>query len=466
MPSLDLHPDLKSAEKPVQFGQYRVVREIGTGGMARVFEGRHVELGSRVALKILRPNIAAQPVDAARFLREARAASQIRHQHVVEVFDVGTQDGVPYIVMEFLEGSDLATLLAEKGPLPLVSIVDVFLPVISAVATAHRAGVIHRDLKPANLMITRRPPRDGHAMVLDFGISKILSDDMEASFTRSESLLGTVQYLAPELTRGAKFASVASDQYAIGVMLYECATGQRPFCGGSSYETMHAIVTAPVNAPSQLVPALPQEFDAMVLRAMNRDPAKRFSSLHALGNALMSFGSEESWVHWAREFVEAEGTERDLWASAPATFRGEVGRARYSPGSDAALPFAQPRRAGWTRWAWPLVALGAVSSAIVLTRKREYPQVVPDVPPSDARLAEAPPPAPTEVATPLPIAESSAVAAPPVVPSIASAARESSRSPKPSGSKVIPAAKSSAPVGSSRAQPNFLLGTNEAPIVD
>src|SRR3954471_5680579 len=133
-------------EKPTQFGQYKVVREIGRGGMARVFEGRHPQLGSRVALKVMRPAIAEDPMAAARFLREAKTASQIRHQNVVEVFDIGTQGGVPFIVMEYVDGSDLATLLEQKGALPLVGAIDIFLPMLSAVATAHRAGIIHRDL--------------------------------------------------------------------------------------------------------------------------------------------------------------------------------------------------------------------------------------------------------------------------------------------------------------------------------
>src|SRR5262245_47371841 len=202
-------PENDSAEvpKPTRFGQYGVVRLLAQGGMSQVFEGRHPQLGSRVALKVMKPALAAQPMAAARFLREAKAASQIRHQNVVEVYDVGVESGIPFLVMEFLDGSDLAKLLTERGALPLSGIVDVFLPVISAVATAHRAGIIHRDLKPSNLLITKRAPRGAHPMVLDFGISKMIDEELENTFTKSESLLGTVQYMAPELTKGAKFAS-------------------------------------------------------------------------------------------------------------------------------------------------------------------------------------------------------------------------------------------------------------------
>src|SRR5260221_9081333 len=179
---------------PAQFGRYSVVRELGKGGMACVYEGRHPQLGSRVALKVMNAALAAQPLAATRFLREAKASAQIRHENVVEVFDIGTQDGVPFIVMEFVEGSDLAALLAERGALPPSGIVDIFLPVISAIAMAHQAGIIHRDLKPANLMLARRPPRGVHPMVLDFGISKIMNDEGVETVTRSESLTPTVQY--------------------------------------------------------------------------------------------------------------------------------------------------------------------------------------------------------------------------------------------------------------------------------
>src|SRR5215471_1182459 len=235
--------DQASPGSQPHFGKYRVIRELGSGGMAQVFEGLHPELGFRVALKVLSRAIAPQAQASARFLREARAAAQIRHPNVVRVLDIGSQGDTPFIVMEFLEGEDLATLLNRKGALGLSAIVALFLPIISGVTTAHAGGIIHRDLKPANIMLSSRPPHGTHPFVLDFGISKITGEDAGDTLTRSESLLGTVQYMAPELTRGAKFATAQSDQYALGVMLYECATGRRPFVGQSHYEMMHAIVT-------------------------------------------------------------------------------------------------------------------------------------------------------------------------------------------------------------------------------
>jgi serine/threonine protein kinase len=351
------------ADLPTHFGKYTVVRELGRGAMGLVLEARHPDLGTSVALKVMQPSIAARATAAARFLREAKAASQIRHENVVAVFDVGTQDDLPFIVMEFLDGSDLAGLLAQRGEaLPLSEIVDIFLPVCSAVHSAHRLGIIHRDLKPANLMITQRCLGRVSPKVLDFGISKLASEDMDSTLTRSESLLGTVRYMAPELTKGAKFASAMSDQYALGVMLYECATGQRPFTGDSHYELMHAIVTAPVTPPSQIQPTLPAEFDALVLRAMDRLPAKRFPSIEALGSALLSFGSRAAWALWEGEFIY----------SSEATGEGVEARRVVPPHRSGPTTLVDgtslPDRARRSRWGVASLGLYAAVVTVMLGR--------------------------------------------------------------------------------------------------
>ena len=288
---------------PPQFGRYRFVREIGRGGMGAVYEAIHEDLGRPVALKLMHSPF-AQPVTIARFLREGRLAAQIRHPNVVDVFDIGLEGGVPFIVMELLKGETLAGHLARCAPLSARAIAELMLPIMSAVAAAHEMGVVHRDLKPGNIILARRgrrlsPPQP---VVLDFGISKTADDD-DAPLTRSGSILGTVHYMSPEQTRGAKFATPLSDQYALGVMLYECATGALPFQGNGAYQLMHAIVTAPVCPPSAINPAVGTEFDAIVLRAMDRNPDKRFPSVEALGSALLSLGGKSSWIIWGREFI-------------------------------------------------------------------------------------------------------------------------------------------------------------------
>jgi serine/threonine-protein kinase len=484
MASRALDKDSEAAEIPSRFGRYAVVREVGRGGMAHVYEGRHPELELRVALKVMTPALAAQPQAAARFLREAKAASHIRHQNVVEVFDVGIENSLPFIVMEFVEGTNLASLLVEKGPLSLPGVIDVFLPVISAVATAHAAGIIHRDLKPANLMIARRPPSRMHPVVLDFGISKITNgDDPENTFTRSESLLGTVLYMAPELTRGAKFASAASDQYAIGVMLYECATGRRPFAGEGHYELMHAIVTSPVVPPSRVRPELPPEFDAIVERAMHRDPAKRFPSLQALGSALLSLGDKTAWVIWESEFI-GTSVARELWTGT-STFHDDASPARSEHSGPRPLRFAttERRRAPWLRIA--LIAALAYAGVVTILLRQSGTNAREELPPASATLTAVEPAPPTareiderlreeqltvgalpsastaSSAPEVPVARNVPLASPPSAPRPRPAIRKES---EPSGAKASPREATSRPTRAPA--PSVVMGTNGAPIVD
>jgi serine/threonine-protein kinase len=324
-------------------GQYVLRREIGKGAMATVYEAEHVALGKRVALKRMHPHLATDATGASRFLREGRAATQIRNPHVVEVFDVGKHDDVPYLVMELLDGVDLAALLRERKKLAPGEVVDLLIPITSAMYVAHQAGVVHRDLKPSNIFLARRddgsgasraPPGRGQHLnvspiILDFGISKLLAD-LDNDLTTSEVLLGTVHYMSPEQTRGGKKASAASDQYAIGVMLYECLTGSKPFAGSTPYAVMHAIVSANVSPPSALNPTLPAALDEVVLCAMNREPSERFPSLRELGAALLPWASAETRERYAKEL----GTTGPVAAHIP---RGRRGRASLALALGAAL---------------------------------------------------------------------------------------------------------------------------------
>jgi serine/threonine-protein kinase len=293
---------MAAAASGAQVGSYVLCRELGKGAMATVYEARHVQLGKRVALKSMHPHLAADATSAARFLREGKAAAQIHHAHVVDVFDVGTHDGVPFLVMELLDGTDLAALLRERDKLPLRELVDVMIPVLSAVQAAHAVGVIHRDLKPSNVLLAKRDDGTVSPTILDFGISKVQNDAIDGDLTASEVLLGTVHYMSPEQTRGGRNASAASDQYALGVMLYECATGVKPFSGNTPYSLMHAIVSARLTAPSAVDPELPRAFDDVVLRAMHRDPSKRFASVRELGASLLPWASDDVRERWASEF--------------------------------------------------------------------------------------------------------------------------------------------------------------------
>jgi serine/threonine-protein kinase len=270
--------------------------------MASVYEAVHVGLGKRVAIKVMQPHLAANETTAARFVREGRAVAKVRHAHVVDVFDVGSHEGVPYLVMELLEGTDLAEYLKCHGRLGLLETIDILLPVCSAVAAAHEAGIVHRDLKPANVFLSRGRHGRVHPKVVDFGISTFMEKDGDLDLTHTQTMLGTVRYMSPEQTRGAKYADARSDQYSLAVMLYLCTTGEVPFSGEGVYETIHAIRNARLVPPSKKNPALPADFDDVVERALARDPNARFPSVVELGRALLAFATRRSSAGWEREF--------------------------------------------------------------------------------------------------------------------------------------------------------------------
>src|SRR5580704_2572342 len=202
-----------------RFGRYEVLRRLGHGGAAEVFEARHVELHKRVALKVTHSILVADERSIERVLREGRAATAIDHPHVVDVVDVGVEHRRPYLVMELLEGEDLASHLARRGPLSIEETADLLLPIVSGVCAVHRAGIVHRDLKPSNILLARR--HSGvEPVVVDFGISKWAEPGSEPA-TSSQRAAGTVPYMSPEHIRGSVEVTPKCDQYALGIILYE-----------------------------------------------------------------------------------------------------------------------------------------------------------------------------------------------------------------------------------------------------
>jgi len=297
-----------------RLGKYEIRRLLGAGGMGAVYEAYHTEIGKRVAIKVLAPELAAAPGARTRFLREAQLTSKINHPNIVDVNDMGNEDGRAFIVMEFLDGEDLAQRLDRTGPMPVDHLVDIMLPVCSAVAEAHRVGITHRDLKPQNIFLATGP-RGIEPKVLDFGISK--GNDTKASALTGTGMIGTPFYFAPEQILDARSAGPASDQYALGVILYECLTGRRPYEAENLFLVFQAIVDANAPAVGQLRPDLPGPLQQIVARAMHKAPTARFFSASEMGRALLPFASARVRSSWEHSFVEVPPSGTTLSASVP-----------------------------------------------------------------------------------------------------------------------------------------------------
>ncbi|WP_437281732.1 protein kinase [Sorangium sp. So ce375] len=283
------------AEGQVLSGKYRVERILGQGGMGVVVAALHEQLHQRVAIKLLHPGANDEMVE--RFVREARAAVRLKSEHVARVLDVGTlETGAPFMVMEYLDGSDLLETLRRRGPLELEEAVGYVLEACEAIAEAHAAGIIHRDLKPANLFLTRAADGSGMVKVLDFGISKALADpsaagvEPELGLTKTAMVLGSPLYMAPEQMRSARTVDARADIWSLGAILYQLLTGRVPFDASSLSELILMINTEPPPAPSTFRPDLPPGLEAAILRCLEKDTAKRFKSVAELAGAIVDFG--------------------------------------------------------------------------------------------------------------------------------------------------------------------------------
>jgi serine/threonine-protein kinase len=275
-------------------GKYRVERVLGTGGMGVVVAARHLELGQRVALKLLLPEGLDDAATVERFAREARAAARLESEHAVRVLDVGRlKDGAPFLVMEYLDGEDLGALLDRVGRVEISEAVDLVLQAMEAIAEAHGIGIVHRDIKPRNLFLTRR--RDGRRIVkvLDFGLAKVLRTN-DPKLTATSTVMGSPQYMSPEQMKGAGDVGLATDVWSLGVCLYELIAGRVPFDGATMPELFAAVLTdAP--APLEAVrPDVPVELARAVHRCLEKDAKLRTESVAELARAIEPFGSTAS----------------------------------------------------------------------------------------------------------------------------------------------------------------------------
>ena len=264
-------------------GRYRLIAPLGEGGMATIWRAIDEQLDREVAVKILRPQFSSDPGFAARFKQEARSAGGLSHPNIVSVYDYGTDgaDGEQYIVMELVDGRDLSTILRERGSLSVDDSVRIAIGVASALEVAHRKGIVHRDVKPGNILITD----GGDVKVTDFGIARAVA---EASMTVTGTTLGSVHYFSPEQARGDEVTG-ASDVYSLGIVLFEMLTGRRPFEADTAAAVALKRLNEDAPTPTAIGKPQPAGLEAIVMRALAREPADRFPDAGAMAEALRAW---------------------------------------------------------------------------------------------------------------------------------------------------------------------------------
>ena len=269
-------------------GRYLVTRKVGQGGMGAVYEATHTLIGKRVAVKVLLEKYARREAIVSRLEQEARLASSCQNEHIIDITDFGTtEDGRTFVVMEYLDGEALSECLTREIRLPEQRILRIASQAASALAAAHAKGIVHRDIKPENLFLLRRKDQD-FVKVVDFGISKSLraSDEAEEQprLTQTGMVLGTPLYMSPEQARGDDELDARVDVYALGVIMYEAATGRVPFVGSNYLSVISQVLNEEPRSPRELRPDLSEEFEAVVMRAMAKDRAERYPSATDLVN--------------------------------------------------------------------------------------------------------------------------------------------------------------------------------------
>jgi eukaryotic-like serine/threonine-protein kinase len=326
--------------------KYHLTTLLGQGGMGAVYRGEHIIIGKKVAVKFLHAELAQNPEVVKRFYREAQAAAAIGHDSIIDVLDVGvSQSGEPYLVMEYLEGESLGDMLARTGPLDLSAALGILEPTLRALHAAHSKGIVHRDLKPDNIFIVRQSSGPPKIKLIDFGISKFAESAGGEKLTQTGSVMGTPAYMAPEQARGAATLDHRADLYSIGVILYEMLTRKLPFSGANFTEIIINILTADPVPPCQAFAGFPKEAEALVLRALAKDPAERFESAEAMIAQMSSLAAfavrQERLTHIAAEAMKTTFAGGSL-GEKPVTGGTDVAKNVLSQVARARTP------AGWT----------------------------------------------------------------------------------------------------------------------
>ena len=417
-------------------GKYRLLCIIGEGGMGVVYEGEHIRMGQRVAIKMLLPETLVQADVIARFDREARASARLKSRHAARVTDVDhSPEGLPYMVMELLHGCDLGEVLDERTKLPVAEAVDYMLQACAAIVEAHDLGIVHRDLKPGNLFLSNGP--DGQIVkLLDFGISKVT--DEASRLTSAESMMGTPLYMSPEQIRSARDVDARTDVWSLGVILYELLSGDTPFTGTTT-QVAAAIVTDDVPA-NLTVHGVPPELQAIVLRTLTKDRNLRIQSARDLAIALLPFAPSSS--------IGAQAIEAALRSSVGPTSLGPP----LSRSGSTLIPTTEKKSAQRTTSRVVMgivIALGSLVAVMVVAAivvwKGKAPRlasssIAQDPPRPSSRVADA---ATTPLATSDPLVTAPPSAAP-ALPTTAGAAPSASASSTSVSVRMQPSARPTA----------------------
>ncbi len=358
-------------------GRYELGRQLGAGGMARVYLGHDRVLDRRVAVKVLSEPYASDPQFVERFRREASAAAGLNHPNIVAVYDRGEADGSYYIVMEYLAGPDLKQVIRRRAPLPPLEAIDYAQQILAALGAAHRADLIHRDVKPQNVLVAE----DGHLKVTDFGIARA---GEEADVTEAGSVIGTAQYLSPEQARGGE-VTAASDCYAVGIVLYEMLTGRVPFDGGPPVSIAMKQVSDPPVPPREIEPTIPPVLEDVVMKALGKRPSERWRTAQEFSRALDEVRGE---------LDPASGTTRVLGAVGGAAAAGDTTRTRVMEPVGARVGPPPPEEPPPGRRKWPIIAgiavlLIAIAAAAFVFLGGDEAKAVTIPPLADTPAAEA-----------------------------------------------------------------------------